>query len=91
MRVCRKGDEGRIQVVIGGGQVPDKDGRICWDAWLGCGRRVSNKGEEGRNHEVTGGGLVPQRATTPKPKRTAGVDPAAAHGQRGAEQAEHLQ
>ncbi len=69
-----------------------------WDAWLGCGKnvtkagmRVCRKGKEGRIHDVTGGGQVPARATTPKPKRTAGVDPAAAHGKRGAEKAEHLQ
>ncbi len=36
-------------------------------------------------------GAGPERATTPKPKRKAGVDPAAAQGRRGAEQAEHLQ
>ena len=33
-----------------------------------------------RLHDVTGGGRVPERATTSKPKRKAGVDPAAAQG-----------
>ncbi len=44
------------------------------ESWKDSGRIRS------RLHDVTGGRRVPERATTSKPKRKAGVDPAAAQG-----------
>ncbi len=48
----------------------------------GNGEKLDRWGQKMRSRlrDVTGGGRDPERATTSKPKRKAGVDPAAAQG-----------
>ena len=53
--------------------------------------REPSSGNLTQNCDVTGGGRVPRRANTPRPGQKAGADSATAQGQRGAEQAEHLE
>ncbi len=76
--------EGRAATVCGG------DGRKAEAVRKGIGGQRVIYVWIHYNRDVPGGGQEPECATTSKPKRKAGVDPAAAQGRRGAEQAEHL-